>query len=155
VGYGFVPFQSILTHGAHDWEFFTIDNESYLVVANYSNGSTTNVDSKIYQATICQLYGIHDEGLNDTQFFTVSLDTLEVKALGESYPSYDIESLDAHPDTNALYAASGDDTDNPRHLYTVNTQTGALNDMGSTGFTEIEGLTFHPDGTLWAWAARA
>lgn len=122
-----------------------------------ANSITVTMDAAktctaFFKALICQIYAVQDSGLNDTQFFTVNPDTLAVKALGDSYPGYDIEALDAHPDTDALYAASGDDTDNPGHLYTVNTQTGALNDMGSTGFAEIEGLTFRADGTLWAWA---
>ncbi len=104
------------------------------------------------QADSCQLYGVNDEGLNNSQFFTVNPHTLEVKTLGEMYKAHDIEALDAHPGTDVLYAASGDDTANPGHLYTVNTQTGALTDLGSTGFAEIEGLTFHANGSLWAWA---
>lgn len=100
----------------------------------------------------CQLYAVQDHGLNDSQLFTINPNTLEVNALGNVLPDYDIEALDAHPDSGALYAASGDNTTNPGHLYTVNLQTGALTDLGSTGFAEIEALTFHPNGTLWAWA---
>jgi hypothetical protein len=104
-----------------------------------------------FSSKACQLYGVQDDGLNDTQFFTVNPETFVVNALGESLPGYDIEALDVHPNTGILYAASGDNTDNPGHLYTVNTQTGALNDLGYTGFDEIEGLSFQAD-TLWAWA---
>ncbi|MEK8019256.1 MAG: fibrinogen-like YCDxxxxGGGW domain-containing protein [Candidatus Parabeggiatoa sp.] len=99
----------------------------------------------------CQLYAVNDKGLNNSQFFTVDQETLAVKPLGEMYEGYDIEALDIHPETGILYAASGDDTDNPGHLYTVNPQTGALNDLGYTGFQEIEGLSFNKN-TLWAWA---
>jgi hypothetical protein len=101
---------------------------------------------------VCQLYGVQDNGLNDSQLFTINPDTLEVNNLGEQYPDYDIESLDTHPDTGELYAASGDDTDRPGYLYKVNTQTGELTEIGSTGFAEIEGLSFDTEGTLWAWA---
>ena len=45
----FQEFQSIATNGAYDWEFFTIGSNHYLAVANRLNGSTYNIDSKIYQ----------------------------------------------------------------------------------------------------------
>lgn len=101
---------------------------------------------------VCQLYGVQDNGLNDSQLFTINLDTLEVNDLGEQYPGYDIEALAIHPVTGELYAASGDDTDRPGYLYKVNTHTGELTEIGNTGFAEIEGLSFDKDGTLWAWA---
>jgi len=100
----------------------------------------------------CQLYAVQDNGLNDSQLFTVNLETLKPKALGKVCPECDIEALDAHPDTDALYAASGDDTDKPGYFYKVNTQTGALTEIGPTGFNEIEGISFDKAGTLWAWA---
>jgi hypothetical protein len=101
---------------------------------------------------VCQLYGVQDNGLNDSQLFTIDPNTLAIKALGQQYPDYDIEALDAHPDTDELYAASGDDTNRPGYLYKVNTNTGNLTEIGSTGFAEIEGLSFDTEGTLWAWA---
>ena len=100
----------------------------------------------------CQLYAVQDNGLNDSQFFTINPNTLEVKALGKYYLAHDIEALDAHPDTDVLYAASGDDTERPGYLYKVNAKTGELIKIGSTGFAEIEGLSFHTDGTLWGLA---
>ncbi|RKZ85162.1 MAG: hypothetical protein DRR19_16745 [Candidatus Parabeggiatoa sp. nov. 1] len=56
------------------------------------------------------------------------------------------------PRTEVLYAASGNDTDNPGHLYIVNVQTGTLTNMGDTGFADIDEISFRADGTLWAWA---
>jgi len=103
--------------------------------------------------TACQLYGVHDQGLNNTQFFTVSPETFEVKALGEMKKAHDIEALDIHPQTAELFAASGKDTQKPGYLYRVDKNTGQLIDIGSTGFKEIDGLSFHPDGTLWGWAS--
>ena len=101
------------------------------------------------------LYAVQDKGLNDSQFFTINPNTLEIKSLPNgNYPGYDIEALDAHPQTSVLYAASGDDAvRNKGYLYTVNSQTGKLSPIGYTGFDEIEALSFHPiDGSLWAWA---
>jgi len=99
----------------------------------------------------CPLYGVNDGGLNNSQLFTVNPDTHEVEKLGSLHEGKDIEAL-AINKTGVLYAASGDDTDKPGHLYTVDKGTGALTDLGSTGFDEIEGLTFDSDGKLWAWA---
>ena len=102
----------------------------------------------------CQLYAVHDEKRNDSQFFTVSLDDLTVSELGPMYKGHDIESLAIHPETNMIYAASGDDVTNgkPGHFYRVDGETGKLIPVGSTGFNEIEDLAFGPDGTLYAWA---
>jgi hypothetical protein len=40
----------------------------------------------------------------------------------------------------------------PGYLYMVDTQTGQLTEIGSTGLSGIQSLTFHPDGSsLWGW----
>ena len=122
--------------GASDSTVFTIDN--FHVEGN--------------PQTTCQLYAVHDEGLNNSQFFTISPETFEVKALGGMYKAHDIEALDIHPQTGELFAASGKDTNKPAHLYNVNKITGNLTEIGSTGLKEIDGLSFHPDGTLWGWS---
>ncbi|RKZ82074.1 MAG: hypothetical protein DRR19_21255 [Candidatus Parabeggiatoa sp. nov. 1] len=101
---------------------------------------------------IYRFYAVHDDSLNDSQFITISSDTLEVNTLGEIHLAYDIEALDAHPNTQVLYAGSGDQTDQKGVLYTVDAQTGVLTEIGYTGFREIEALSFHPNGTLWGWA---
>ena len=128
-----------------------IDDGFYLDGRNSKYGLPTLFES-FPQSEICQLYGVQDSGLNDSQLFTIKPDTLELNDLGERYPGYDLEALDTHPDTDELYAASGDDTDRPGYLYKVSTHTGELTEIGSTGFVEIEGLSFDSEGTLWAWA---
>jgi len=105
--------------------------------------------------TACQLYGVHDEGLNNTQFFTVSPETFEVKALGDMKKAHDIEALDTHPQTGELIAASGRDTAKKGHLYKVDKLNGSLTDIGTTGFKEIDALSFAPDGILYGWAQDA
>ena len=136
---------------------FNIQNDAgkggVMLVDNFSIiGNTDKIQAEPVDS--CQLYAVNDKGLNNSQFFTVDPDTLAVNPIGEMYEGYDIEALEIHPDTGILYAASGDDTNNPGHLYTVNPKTGALNDLGYTGFDEIEGLSFNND-TLWAWAKGA
>jgi hypothetical protein len=102
----------------------------------------------------CQLYAVHDKGVNDTQFFTVNLENLTVTPLGPLYKNHDIEALAVHPETNMLYAAAGDKaTDGkPGDFYRVDGQTGELFPIGGTGFTNIEDLAFSPEGSLYAWA---
>ncbi len=45
----FIEVQSIPTDRAANWEHFVIDGNHYLAVANYYNGSTGNINSKIYK----------------------------------------------------------------------------------------------------------
>jgi len=103
----------------------------------------------------CQLYAVHDEGLNSSQFFTIALDDYTVNALGPQYPGYDIEAIAIHPTNNNIYAASGNNVapgKKPGHLYQIDGQTGEIASIGSTCFEEIGDLTFSSDGTLWGWA---
>ena len=121
------------------------------------------------ECPVPQFYALHDQKLNDTQFFNINSNTGEVTALGPLYEGYDIEALDMHPKTGELYATSGDDTGcidptaDPAscerlphgHLYKVDPNTGALTSIGSTGFGEVSGISFHPiTGELWAWADK-
>ncbi len=43
------PFQQLSTNGAIDCDFFTIDGEHYLAIANHHNGSTGHISSRIYK----------------------------------------------------------------------------------------------------------
>ncbi|XP_068602720.1 thrombospondin-type laminin G domain and EAR repeat-containing protein-like [Brachionichthys hirsutus] len=45
----FIPFQDILTHSAVDWEFFTVGDEKFLVVANSHDGSSYSLNSVVYR----------------------------------------------------------------------------------------------------------
>ena len=102
------------------------------------------------------LYGVHDEGLNDSYFFTINPSNLEVTKLPEVCDDCDIEGLDIHPLNDDLYASAGDDTKKPGHLYLVDKNTGGLTDLGSTGFYEVDALSFNPaTGVLWGWAQDA
>jgi pimeloyl-ACP methyl ester carboxylesterase len=99
----------------------------------------------------CRLYAVNDKNVKDSEFFTIS-EAFKVKALGDKYSGYDIEALDVHPFSKELYVASSDKSTEPGHLYTVHKLTGELEKIGDTGFADIEGLSFKPDGTLWGWA---
>ncbi|XP_068185867.1 thrombospondin-type laminin G domain and EAR repeat-containing protein [Antennarius striatus] len=45
----FIPFQDVLTHSAVDWEFFTVGEEKFLVVANSHDGSSYSLNSVVYR----------------------------------------------------------------------------------------------------------
>ncbi|MFC2059551.1 CARDB domain-containing protein [Chloroflexota bacterium] len=70
----FQQFQVIPTNGASSWENFTIDGETYLAVANHSNGSTNNVDSIIYKwngVSLAEIQAIPTNGAYDWESFTI------------------------------------------------------------------------------------
>lgn len=108
------------------------------------------------QSISCRLLGIHDQGVSDTQFFSVDdvnhVGFLKVNPLGILHKNFDLEAFDVQPFTGKFYAASGDKTSTPGHLYLVNPAHGELTDLGAMGFKEVNALSFHPDGTLWGYA---
>ncbi len=106
-------------------------------------------------AADCRLYGVQDGGLNDTQFFSVDMDSLEVQTLGEVYAGYDVEGLAIHPNSNAVFASAGDKGAMAGMLYQLNTEDGSLTEVGASGFNELDSLAFDPSGQLWGWADGA
>lgn len=101
-------------------------------------------------ANQCVLYGVQDEGLNDSQFFTLDPLSGETQSL-QLHPAADIEALAMDPSTDDLYAASGNDSQTPGVLYKVDKADGALSEIGDTGFNEINSIAFDNVGNLWGW----
>lgn len=107
----------------------------------------------------CPVYGLQDNDLNNTQLFKVVIDpsTMTTTAIniGPVYTGYDIEGLVIHPVTGALFASSGDDTQDGHPigtLYNFNPVTGALTEIGFSFDGEISALAFSADGSqLWGW----
>jgi hypothetical protein len=117
------------------------------------------------------IYCVHDEGLNDSQFcvgYPLPFPSEGILPMGPIYPDCDIEALDL--DENGedlfynLYAASGDDTPRPGHLYLVDKMNGApLWDLGDiwavdaagkplTNIREVDAISFNPaTHVLWGW----
>ncbi len=95
------------------------------------------------------VYAVHDQGVQDSQFFRYRLTAQTLEILGVLHQTADIEGLAVHPDTHLLYASSGQPN---AKLYTVDAQTGALALVGEIGFDDVVGLAFHPDGSLWGWS---
>ena len=102
----------------------------------------------------CPIYAVHDAGSNDSQFLTIDLRTKTVRPLGPLHADYDIEGLDLHPTTQVLYATAGSDNRHGQngYLYQVDKSSGALTAIGPTGFSEVVGLSFRPNSTLWGWS---
>ena len=127
--------------------------------------ATSQTDSKVVAVmdiragvkdTSCSVWGVHDKGLNDSQLFTIhstDLQNFEVVGLGNLHKDYDLESLDINPLTGELYMASSTDGIEPGHLYKFNpsNEDGNLVSVGDIGFTQVDSLSFHPEGVLWGW----
>jgi subtilisin family serine protease len=121
------------------------------------NGIVEVVEPTPAPASPCLIYAVHDQGRNNSQIFTISLDaTHEVNPLGPMYSGYDLESIAIQPTSNIIYVASGEDVASGQKkgsIYTVDSTNGALSLVCNTGVNEIEDLAFSADGeTLWAWA---
>jgi YD repeat-containing protein len=117
-----------------------------------NTAKTLNISSD--GLTQCQLYVVHDASRNDSQFITID-SQFNLTLLGSLYKGYDIEAMDAHPKTAQILVAAGDQSVTPGALYLLNAQTGKLTFIGDTGFDEINGLSFKPEGTLWGAAEKA
>ena len=93
---GFNEIQAIQTMGAMDWEFFVIDNQAYLAVANYTSTTTCNITSDIYQwdgNTFTPFQSINTQGAMDWTFFTI--DNQYYLAVANHYndSSYEVDSI--------------------------------------------------------------
>jgi hypothetical protein len=102
----------------------------------------------------CLLYGVQDQALNDSIFFSYDHNQNTVQQLEEQCPGCDIESLVIHPVTNEIYVGSGDDpVGHPSgYLYKLDPTTGELYFIGDSGFAGISSLAFDNQGRLWSWA---
>ncbi|MCK5319860.1 hypothetical protein KAJ61_00540 [Candidatus Parcubacteria bacterium] len=73
----FEEFQSILTNGALDWESFSINDETYLAVAN-SHDEIFNTESRIYKwdgSSFVNSQSILTNGAYDWESFSIGADT--------------------------------------------------------------------------------
>jgi hypothetical protein len=68
-------FQSIPTQGARAWEFFSINNHSYLAVANWYNGNSYSINSQILRfdgSSFVHFQSIPTQGALDWEFFSIA-----------------------------------------------------------------------------------
>lgn len=112
--------------------------------------------------TTCKLYAVQDYDLNDSQFIDFEQTDNTLTPLGESYMGYDIEALDAHPQTQELYVVSGNNSHmESGQLYQLNPNEGQLTHLGRLTFEtgdlieDVTDLSFHPNNNiLWGWAGE-
>ena len=122
-----------------------------------NNVTETNSQADDDNNNTCLIYALQDEGLNNSQFFTVDpQNNFTVTPLGNSHPEYDIEDIDILSTTTEIYASSGD---NPQanhekgYLYQVNKDNGELIPVCSTGLGKVSAISFYPHTqNLWLWA---
>ncbi|XP_075873845.1 thrombospondin-type laminin G domain and EAR repeat-containing protein [Nelusetta ayraudi] len=76
IGQMFVRFQDIVTYSAVDWEFFSLGEESFLVVANSFNGESYSLNSIIYRwqgyEGFVPVHWLPTIGCSDWEFFTIN-----------------------------------------------------------------------------------
>ncbi|XP_046700567.1 thrombospondin-type laminin G domain and EAR repeat-containing protein isoform X3 [Silurus meridionalis] len=72
----FIKFQDIATSSALDWEFFTVGDDKFLVVANSFDGASYSVNSVIYRwqgyEGFVPVHKLNTHGCRDWEFFTSS-----------------------------------------------------------------------------------
>jgi peptidoglycan hydrolase CwlO-like protein len=115
---------------------------------------TSNECRNIITPATCQVYGVQDEGINNSIFFVYNPVDQTVKQIGETCQGCDLEAMAIHPVTDEIYLGSGDNAvGHPNgHLFKLDANTGALRSVGVTGFEDISGLIFDDYGILWGWA---
>lgn len=83
IGRLFLRFQDIVTYSAVDWEFFSLGEEHFLVVANSYNGDSYSLNSVLYRwqgyEGFVPVHWLPTIGCSDWEFFSVN---------GESYLIY-------------------------------------------------------------------
>lgn len=102
----------------------------------------------------CGVYGVHDEALNDSYFFTYDFLQGTTHPIGDVCQGCDIESMTINPVTYEIFVASGDNASgHPKgYLYKFEPETQTLIPVGDTGFAGITSLAFDRNGNLFGWA---
>jgi len=91
----FQEFEAIPTNGTRSWKYFTIGTDHFLAVANGYNGSTHNLDSKLYQwngTNFVEFQSIHTSSAFYWEFFTIGTDHFLAVANYYNGSSYNIDS---------------------------------------------------------------
>ena len=91
----FTEFQGIETNGAYNWEYFSIGESHFLVIANYYNGTTRNIDSKIYKWNGFSFISYQSLGTNgalDWEYFSIEESHYLVVANYRNDSTYNVNS---------------------------------------------------------------
>nr|XP_057938744.1 thrombospondin-type laminin G domain and EAR repeat-containing protein-like [Doryrhamphus excisus] len=82
ISWTFIRFQDILTHSALDWEFFTVGQEKFLVVANSHDGRSYSVNSVVYRwqgyEGFVPVHSLPTFGCRDWEHFSTDRDSFLV-----------------------------------------------------------------------------
>ncbi|MCP3962363.1 MAG: hypothetical protein GY719_31355 [bacterium] len=92
----FVEHQTLPTNASYDWASFTIDGDFFLAVANYYNGSSYNLDSKIYiwrDGLFEEYQSLQTHGAFDFEFFTIGATPFLAVANRFNQPSWTTDSI--------------------------------------------------------------
>jgi len=143
------------------------DKNRHNFVSSYLRGNNTrewiieevvaSIAETQAQATCPLIYGVHDDGVNDSQLFKMDSETFQVAPLGQLHKKHNLEALDINSE-GGLYAVSSnsgtpDDTVKPGYLYKVDTETGNLQTIGNgLGFEDIDSISFDSQDILWGWS---
>ncbi|MGA1791793.1 MAG: LamG-like jellyroll fold domain-containing protein [bacterium] len=95
-GSAFAEFQSIPTHGASGWESFNIGTDTFIAIANGSDGSTHIIDSDIYRwdgNSFIESFSVLTHGACDWEYFTVGNEDFLAVANSYNGSSYNIDSI--------------------------------------------------------------
>jgi hypothetical protein len=151
--YSFDISNIVMAPGTYNLRFAEVDNQGFFNLGVDNVSMIAQVED--IATAQCQVYGVQDNGLNNSLFFTVA-----GGQLGAVHAGYDIEAIDIRPN-HVLYGSSGRDVSagkEPGYLYKIDAQTGELSPVGEIknavqDFDEVDSLSFNPkDGTLWGWA---
>lgn len=156
VDYSFDIIATVMKPGDYILRFAEVDNQLFFNQGVDNVSINAIVDDVSTVTSTCQVFGVQDSGLNDSQFFTVSGGNC-----GTIHEGYDIESIDIRPN-QVLYGSSGRDTASGKekgYLYKIDVAEGCqLVPVGdikneTMDFDEVDSLSFNPkDNTLWGWA---
>ena len=141
---------SIPTNGAYDWEFFTIGSDAYLAMANYYDGSTHNIDSKIYRwnGTVFSVtQSISTRGAFDWEFFTVGSDAYLAVANNHNDATPNIDSK--------IYRWNGTGFVEFQSIPTLGATDWEFFTIGSDAYLAVannhNGSTYNNDSKIYRW----
>ncbi|MFC1976188.1 PKD domain-containing protein [Chloroflexota bacterium] len=128
-------------------------------VTAQANGLIASLEIEVVASDNCQIYAVHDAGVDNSQLFAIDFIHLieTISSFGPDYPGTDIEGLGRDPFSGILYGVSGLDNHADSVLYQIDTNgelmlIGPIHDAAGNGFREVASLAFHQDDSLWGFA---
>lgn len=146
----FQQFQNIPTNHGRDMEYFEMDGESYLAVANAYNNSTYNVDSKIYRwesNSWVEFQSIPTHHARIFEYFEIAGERFLAVANNHSEPTHNINSYIYRWDGNQFVEYQAIPTNGAHHL--------AFFEIGGLPYLAIanqyNNTTFNINSRIYQW----